>query len=229
MNRSTRHKAPRPERGMWLRLCAVALLLPATAVAGSSGTVPLIDELSLWLAAHPTLAPLLFILLYALVVVLFLPSPLLCLLGGALFGPWLGALLNVTGATLGASLAFLISRHLASEMVERHLSEKMHQLKRGVEREGWRFVALIRLIPMVPYDLSNYAFGLSRIPLAQFAAANALCLLPRLTVYAYIGHSGMNLLSEEGARLLDLVSMVTLVIAVLLLPYLYGRFRRPLK
>jgi uncharacterized membrane protein YdjX (TVP38/TMEM64 family) len=81
---------------------------------------------------------------------------------------------------------------------------------------------------MVPYDLSNYAFGLSRIPLIQFAAATVICLTPRLTVYAYIGHSGIELISREGDRLVNLVSMATLIVAVLLLPWLYGRMRRPL-
>ncbi len=181
-----------------------------------------------FLSNHPLLAPLLFLLLYCLVVVLFLPSPLLCLLGGALFGVGFGALLNVIGATLGASLAFLIARHLAADQVERHMSATLQRLKHGVEREGWRFVAMVRLLPVVPYDLSCYAFGLSRIPLSQFAAANALCLLPRLTVYAYIGHSGLELFSGEGGQLLNLLSMVTLLIAVLLLPYLYIRWQRPL-
>lgn len=207
------------------------LFVPVLALASTADwhdTPELLQAITLWLSAHPLLAPLLFLLLYCLVVLLFLPSPLLCLLGGALFGVGFGALLNVIGATLGASLAFLIARHLAAAQVERHMSGTLQRLKHGVEREGWRFVAMVRLFPMVPYDLSCYAFGLSRIPLTQFAAANALCLLPRLTVYAYIGHSGLELLSGEGEQLLNLVSMVTLLIAVLLLPYLYIRWQRPL-
>jgi uncharacterized membrane protein YdjX (TVP38/TMEM64 family) len=209
---------------------AATLIFCAGALAAQQpGTVPdALAGLHTLLAAAPLLAPLLFIGAYALAVVLLLPGTLFCLLGGALFGVWLGILFNILGASLGALLAFLISRHLASGMVERHLGNRMQQLKQGVEREGWRFVALVRLIPMVPYDLSNYAFGLSRIPLLQFAAANALCLLPRLAVYTYIGHSGMTLISEEGDRLVDLVGMATLLIAVLLLPYIYGRIKRPL-
>ncbi len=208
------------------------LFVPVLALASTGewhNAPPLLQAISQWLSTHPLLAPLLFLLLYCLVVLLFLPGTLLCLVGGALFGVGFGALLNVIGATLGASLAFLTARHLAAAQVERHMSGTLQRLKHGVEREGWRFVAMVRLLPVVPYDLSCYAFGLSRIPLTQFAAANALCLLPRLTVYAYIGHSGLELLSGEGERLLNLVSMVTLLIAVLLLPYLTLRLRRPLK
>ncbi len=209
------------------------LLLPALAIASATElhqTQQLFQTITLWLSEHPLLAPLLFVLLYVVVVMLLLPGQLLCLAGGALFGIWFGTLLNVTGATLGASLAFLTARHLASAQVERHMSDTLAQLQQGVEAEGWRFVAMVRLLPMVPYNLSSYAFGLSRIPLKQFAAANAICLLPRLFVYAYIGHSGVALLEkEEGDRLLNMVTLLTLLLAVLLLPHIYQRLRRPLQ
>ncbi len=218
---------------MRIALSLSILLLPALAVASAADLQQLpqlLQTVTLWLSEHPLLAPLLFLLLYVVVVMLFLPGQLLCLAGGALFGIWFGTLLNVVGATLGASLAFLTARHLAAAQVERHMSGTLQQLKQGVEAEGWRFVAMVRLLPMVPYDLSSYAFGLSRIPLSQFAAANAVCLLPRLFVYAYIGHSGIALLEkEEGDRLLNLVTLVTLLLAVLLLPHLYQRLRRPLQ
>lgn len=209
----------------------LALFVVAEAVAFSADASipePLLG-LHTFLTSYPLIAPLLFVLIYALAVTLFFPGTLLCLLGGALFGPWLGALLNVAGATLGAALAFLIARHFAAELVERHLSKTLQRVKHGVEREGWRFVALVRLIPMVPYDLSCYAFGLCRLPLTSFVAANALALLPRLSVYAYIGHSGLTLFSGEGNRLLTLISMAMLLVAVLLLPHIYGRMRHPLK
>lgn len=215
-----------------MRRCApalFALLTPSLALAAEAATPspPLMQELASWLSSYPLLAPLLFVLLYGCAVVLFMPGALFCMLGGALFGTWLGALLSIAGASAGAAAAFLIARYLAAGLVENHLGNTLQRLKRGVEREGWRFVALVRLIPVVPYDLSNYAFGLSRIPLAQFTAANAICLAPRICVYAYIGHSGIELLGKEGDRLLNLVSMATLLIAVVLLPYLYGRIRRP--
>jgi uncharacterized membrane protein YdjX (TVP38/TMEM64 family) len=207
---------------------ALLLLLPAAAFAAGAAEQPptLLLTITGWLSLHPLLAPLLFILLYGVVVMLFLPGTLLCLAGGALFGVWFGTLLNVTGATVGACCAFLTARHLAAQMVERHMSGTLQQLKQGVEAEGWRFVAMVRLLPMVPYDLSSYAFGLSRIPLGQFAAANALCLLPRLFVYTYIGHSGMALLEEDGDRMLNLVTLLTLLLAFFLLPHLYHRLRR---
>lgn len=208
-------------------LLALFLVSVATAFPEQNVPEPLLG-LHDYLSAKPLLSPLLFVAIYALAVTLFLPGTLFCLLGGALFGPWLGGLLNVAGATLGASLAFLTARHLAAALVERHLGKNLQQLKRGVEQEGWRFVALIRLLPMVPYDLSSYTFGLCRIPLGQFASATALALLPRLTVYAYIGHNGLSLLRGEADRLVTIITSAMLLIAVLLLPQLYARIRRPL-
>lgn len=210
---------------------AVFLLFSVTAVQAAhneSTILAPLTELYTLLTQHPLIAPLLFIIIYTLAVTLLLPGALICLLGGILFGPWAGTILNVLGATLGASLAFVISRHFAAKLVERHLGKILRRLKQGVELQGWRFVALVRLIPVVPYDLSNYAFGLTRIPLLQFASATAVCLLPRIAAYTYIGHSSLSLLHGEGDQLINLVGMGTLLIAVLLLPYLYGRIRQPL-
>jgi uncharacterized membrane protein YdjX (TVP38/TMEM64 family) len=197
----------------------------ALAQSGEGAPLPL-QPLAAWLLDHPLLAPLLFVLLYALAITLFLPGTLFCLLGGALFGPWLGTVVNVLGATLGATLAFLIARHLAAAMVERHLTATLQQVKKGVDSGGWRFVVFARLIPVIPYDLSNYAFGLCRIPLSPFATATALSLLPRLAIYAYIGHGGISLLSGEGDRLLTLLTMATLLVSLLLVPQLYRRLRQ---
>lgn len=209
----------------------LALLLVAgsgVVVAAAEHTIPgQLSGLYALLNEHRLLAPLLFVLIYGVVVVMFLPGSLLCLVGGALFGTGLGAVLNVIGATLGSTLAFLIARHLAAEQVERHMGKTLRRLKQGVEAEGWRFVAMVRLLPIVPYDLSSYAFGLCRIPLGHLIVANALCLFPRLTVYAYIGHKGIELAGKEGDQLLNLISLFTLFIAILLLPPIYHRLRRP--
>ena len=98
-------------------------------------------------------APLLFILIYALATVLFLPGSVLTLAGGALFGPVLGTLYNLTGATLGATLAFLIARYLAADWVADKTGGRVKQLINGVEAEGWRFVAFVRLVPLFPFNL----------------------------------------------------------------------------
>jgi uncharacterized membrane protein YdjX (TVP38/TMEM64 family) len=113
--------------------------------------------LEAWVQSAGIAAPLVFMLIYALAAVLFLPGSVLTLAGGALFGPVLGTFYNLTGATLGATLAFLIARYLASDWVARKAGGRVKQLINGVENEGWRFVAFVRLVPLFPFNLLNYA------------------------------------------------------------------------
>ena len=87
------------------------------------------------------------------------------MVGGALFGPLWGTLWNLSGATLGATLAFAIARYLGADWVARRAGERLVRLIRGVEEEGWRFVAFVRLVLLFPFNLVNYAFGLTRIGL----------------------------------------------------------------
>jgi len=134
-----------------------------------------------WIEGAGLAGPLLFMLIYALGTVFFLPGSVLTLAGGALFGPVLGTFYNLTAATIGATLAFLIARYLAGDWVERKTGGRMKQLKQGVEGEGWRFVAFVRLVPLFPFNLLNYALGLTRIKLSHYIIASYLCMLPTPT------------------------------------------------
>jgi uncharacterized membrane protein YdjX (TVP38/TMEM64 family) len=131
-----------------------------------------------WVQSAGLAAPLLFMLVYAIAAVFFLPGSVLTLAGGALFGPVLGTFYNLTGATLGALLAFLVARYLASDWVAQRAGGRLKQLIAGVEEEGWRFVAFTRLVPLFPFNLLNYALGLTRIRLWHYLLATYVCMLP---------------------------------------------------
>jgi uncharacterized membrane protein YdjX (TVP38/TMEM64 family) len=111
--------------------------------------------LEAWVRAAGAARSLVFMALYTLATVLFLPGTVLTLVGGALFEPVWGSLYNLTGATLGAALAFLIARALASDWIERKTGARIERLKQGVNGEGWRFVAFVRLVPLFPFNLVN--------------------------------------------------------------------------
>ena len=117
---------------------------------------PVLRALGIW-------APIGFVLIYATATVLFFSGAVLSLAGGALFGPVWGTLWNLMGATLGATAAFLLARTVAREWVARHVGGRLRRLVEGVTAEGWRFVALMRLVPLVPFNLLNYALGLTGI------------------------------------------------------------------
>ncbi|MBF0256322.1 MAG: VTT domain-containing protein [Gammaproteobacteria bacterium] len=171
-------------------------------------------------------APLLFMLIYALGTVLFLPGSVLTLAGGALFGPVWGTLYNLTGATLGATLAFLLARYLAADWVERKTAGMARRLKAGVEQEGWRFVAFVRLVPLFPFNLLNYALGLTRIRLGHYIIASWLCMLPGAIAYTYLGYAGREALAGGEGLIQKALLALALLAAVAFLPRLIERLRQ---
>ncbi len=129
--------------------------------------------LQAWVEGAGVAGPVVFIVVYAAATVLFLPGAVITLAGGALFGPVWGTLWNLSGATLGALLAFLIARHLGADWVTRRAGQRLRSLNEGVSSEGWRFVAFMRLVPLFPFNLLNYALGLTSIPLASYGLPSA--------------------------------------------------------
>jgi uncharacterized membrane protein YdjX (TVP38/TMEM64 family) len=185
--------------------------------------------LEAWVAGAGAAGPLLFIVIYALATVLFLPGAALTLVGGALFGPVAGTLYNLTGATIGAVIAFLAARHLAADWVRDRAGPRLDGIMNGVETEGWRFVAFTRLVPLFPFNLLNYVLGLTRIPLAQYALASALFMLPGAIVYTYLGYAGREALAGSEGLLQKGLIALSLLGALAFLPRLVARLRaRPM-
>ena len=185
-----------------------------------------VQLLAQWIEDAGAAGPLLFILIYAAGTVVFLPGSVMTLAGGALFGPVLGALYNLIGATIGATLAFLLARYLASDWVERKTGGRLKQLKQGVENEGWRFVAFVRLVPLFPYNLLNYALGLTRLRLTHYIIASFVFMLPGALAYTYLGYAGREAIA--GGE--DLIQKGLLALALLataaFLPRLISKWRQ---
>jgi uncharacterized membrane protein YdjX (TVP38/TMEM64 family) len=178
-----------------------------------------------WVTGFGTAGPVVFILLYALGTVLFFPGSLITLAGGALFGPVWGTLYNLTGATIGATLAFIVARYFAGEWVEHRTVGRLKQLKDGVESEGWRFVALVRLVPLLPFNVLNYALGLTRIRLGHYVIASYLCMLPGAVAYTWLGYAGREAISGNEGMIQKGLLALALLAMVYLLPRLIGRLR----
>jgi uncharacterized membrane protein YdjX (TVP38/TMEM64 family) len=170
-------------------------------------------------------APILFLLLYALATVLFVPGSVLTVAGGALFGPIWGTLWNLTGATLGATLAFVIARYVASDWVAARSGERLGRLMRGVEEEGWRFVAFVRLVPLFPFNLMNYAFGLTRIRLREYVLASLACMAPGALAYSYLGYAGREAAFGQAGAIRKAMLALALLAAVAFLPRLVRRVK----
>ena len=179
-----------------------------------------------WVRDAGPVAPLLFILIYALAAVLFLPGSALTLAGGALFGPVLGTFYNLTGATLGATLGFLIARYLAADWVTNKTGGRVKQLINGVEGEGWRFVAFVRLVPLFPFNLLNYALGLTRLRLLHYILATSLFMLPGTVAFTYLGYAGREAVAGGEGMIQKGLLALALLAVVAFLPRLIGNLRR---
>lgn len=171
--------------------------------------------------------PVLFVLIYALGAVVLFPAALLSLAGGAVFGPVWGAVLDLAGATLGAGAAFLLARHLAAGWVQARVGGRLARLVAGVEAQGWRFVALARLVPVLPYTVVNYAFGLTRVGFWPYLAASAIAMVPGAIAYPWLGYAGMQAASGNAAAVrYGLLGLALLAVAALL-PRMLRRRRAP--
>ena len=182
--------------------------------------------LEAWVRDAGPVAPLLFMLIYAVAAVLFLPGSVVTLAGGALFGPVLGTVYNLTGATLGATLAFLVARYLASDWVAEKTGGRVKQLINGVEGEGWRFVAFVRLVPLFPFNLLNYALGLTRLRLLHYVVATYIFMLPGAVAYTYLGYAGREAVTGGEGMIQKGLLALALLAVVAFLPRLIGTLRR---
>jgi uncharacterized membrane protein YdjX (TVP38/TMEM64 family) len=166
-----------------LGVAALAALIALGRVAG--GAIPAfatqVAELGFW-------GPAVFIAGYALAVVAFVPASLMTLAAGAVFGLARGTLYVFAAATLGSCLAFLVARYLARGAVERRLAAdpRFAAIDRAIGEQGRRIVLLLRLSPAFPFNLLNYALGLTRVGFADYAIAS-FGMLPGTLLYVYSG------------------------------------------
>lgn len=153
-----------------------------------------------WLAQVGPWAPIMFVLLYVVATVLLVPGSALTLAAGALFGVVRGTLLVSFAATLGATTAFLVGRHLARTWVEARLQRfsGFGPIQAAVAREGWKIVLLTRLSPVFPFTLLNYAFGLTRVSLRHYVLASWLGMLPGTVLYVYLGSLSGEVVEASG-------------------------------
>jgi uncharacterized membrane protein YdjX (TVP38/TMEM64 family) len=130
-----------------------------------------------------------FVGIYIVATVLFIPGSVLTLGAGAVFGVALGSVCVSIAATLGATAAFLVGRYLARDAIARKIekNEKFAAIDRAVADEGWKIVLLTRLSPVFPFTLLNYGFGITRVKLSHYVLASWIGMIPGTVMYVYLG------------------------------------------
>lgn len=142
-----------------------------------------------WVQAQGALGILVFGLGYAAATVLMIPGALITMLAGVVYGPWLGTAVVSPASVLGASVAFLLGRSVLRAAVERKMagSRRFAALQTAMRREGFKILVLVRLSPVFPYSVVNYAFGITPLPLGAYAFGSWLAMLPGTFLYVYLG------------------------------------------
>ena len=149
----------------------------------------LLKEALDWIGKLGPWGPVIFVGVYVVATVFFIPGSVLTLGAGAVFGVVLGSVCVSIAATLGATAAFLVGRYLARDAIARKIEkhEKFTTIDRAVADEGWKIVLLTRLSPVFPFTLLNYAFGLTRVKLSHYVLASWLGMIPGTVMYVYLG------------------------------------------
>lgn len=189
-------------RGKLIASIVVVLAVVAVLVFGGRQLAGYVPRFAEYVAGLGVWGPVVFILGYAVAAVAFIPGSLLTLAAGAIFGLAWGTVYSLTGATLGASLAFLVARYVARGAIERRIAgnARFAAIDRAVGREGFKIVALLRLSPVFPFNLLNYALGLTRVRFLHYLAAS-LAMLPGTLLYVYYGKAAGSLAAAaSGAQ-----------------------------
>lgn len=169
-------------------------------------------------------APMLYMLIYSIAPCLFLPGLPISIAGGILFGPVFGVVYTIIGATAGASLAFLISRYISRDFLESRLTGlKWIRFRDQVEKKGWKAVALTRLIPLFPFNLLNYAFGLTRIKFKHYVITTFICMLPGCIALIVFSSSFLDLMKGKLSK--EFIIGLVLMAGLSLLPVIYKKMK----
>ena len=176
-----------------------------------------VDSLGAW-------GPIAFIAIYNLATVLFLPGSLLTLGGGAIFGLVQGSIYVFVAATLGATFAFLIGRYLARDAIAKKIdgNQKFKAIDEAIAKEGFKIVLLTRLSPVFPFNLLNYALGLTSVSLKDYVLGS-IGMLPGTILYVYLGAlaGDLAMIGQEAATVdpatarLELIAKVIGLLATL--------------
>lgn len=168
-------------------------------------------------------APMIFLLAQMAASLLFVPRTVLAIAAGLLFGMEWGLVWAALGSVLGATLGFLVARYVNAGWIEPEGISRLGPMLQRAERGGWRTVAALRLVPIIPHSLANYALGLTRLPLGAYIWGSFLGQLPLTVAYVNLGAAGQRMMAGEAGWIVPtLIGVVTLVLS-LVLPRLVRR------
>jgi len=222
----TSEQKQQTKKPLWPKLLLLVAILSGIITLKISGISDTLDPQILqdWILGYGLWAPVVFILLYTIAPSLFLPGLPLTILAGIVFGSVWGVVYTIIGATCGASLAFLIARYLGRDWISGKLGDsRWKKLDEDVAAQGWKVVAITRLIPLFPFNLLNYAFGLTKVRFSHYVITSFICMLPATIAFISLSSSIGELLRGNISK--EFVIGAVLLGALSLLPVLWKKRR----
>lgn len=197
-------------------LIGLLILLVAIALLRMLPTEAWLAAVQSWVKDLGVTGWVIYALVYAVCCVFFVPATILTLGAGAIFGLAKGTAIVVVGATLGATLSFLLARTVLRKKVESMTSgnAKFRALDRAIEKEGAKIVFLIRLAPIFPFTYINYAFGLTGVKLLPYTMSTMLGIIPGTFAFIYLGFSGAQAAAGEADQTRLVINIAGAIIAL---------------
>jgi uncharacterized membrane protein YdjX (TVP38/TMEM64 family) len=185
-------------RNWWKPVLLVIVILSVFVIVNIYGFGGRLEEIKDWIQSLGIWGPAAFFFIYLGSVIITIPGTILGVAAGALFGSVVAIILVNIASTVGASLTFLIARYFARDAVARWLSknETMRKLDEMTEKQGIFIVAITRLVPLFPFTLLNYGFGLTKVSFRTYLFWSWLCMIPGTIVFVVGGDAIMRALSE---------------------------------
>lgn len=178
------------------------------------------EKLRSFIASWGSRAPSIFIAISVIRPVFLFPASILTVVGGILFGSITGTIYAVAGSTLGAVVAYFLSKILGSDFIQVIFGSQLLRMESILSEQGFRIIFVLRLIPVIPFDLVNYASGLVRVKFLYYVGGTALGLVPATFAYTFLGESLKKLYSFQF--FLSIIFFVLLIY----IPILYERKRK---
>jgi len=181
------------------------------------------DQIRETIQSVGNLAPILYVLIYSIAPVFFIPGWIITISGGLTFGPLWGTILTVLGATIGATLAFFVGRFLGRDFVSGMLKEKfktIEALDAQAASHGFQVIFFLRLIPLVPFNALDYVAGISKVSARNYILGTFLGIIPGTFAYVYLGSTLTHIYSWRFALAVGLLILLSLI------PMLYKRWKK---
>ena len=189
-----------------------------------------VPKIKTWVTGFGKIAPLVYIGLYLVSTVFFLPGTPVTVLAGFIFGPLWGVFYASVASIISVSVAFLVARYVARELVERWVKDnaQFRKIDEQVEEQGWRILMFTRLVPIFPFNLQNYAYGLTSIRFSTFVLVSAIFMLPGTAVFVQFGGAFVSGEGDIWKTLLYLGVAGVLMLLLSLVPKLLRKYQTKL-